>query len=273
MNKIAAIQMQVGAHVEENLALAADLIQQAAEQGAVLCVLPEAFTFRGKHDSEILTQVEQPGSGSVQDFLMQQARQHQMWLVAGTIPLTAQADNKRRSACLLIDDQGEIKARYDKIHLFDVMVASDESYHESQYTEPGDQVVVADTPVGRIGLSVCYDVRFPELFRALLAKGAEILTVPAAFTIPTGQAHWEVLLRARAIENLCYVIAPAQVGGYANVHPTYGHSMLIDPWGKVLQQLPAGNGVLLTTIDRTHLHSIREQFPSINHRLPLQYPG
>jgi len=211
---VAAIQMVSSEQVEENLKQAAHLIQQAAQAGARLVVLPENFAFMRRMDkTDRLAVTESPDGGPIQRFIIEQAKQHKLWLVAGTIPLQIPGQSRVYSACLVVDDEGQIVARYNKMHLFDVTVSVNEQYNESDLIAAGEDVVVLDTPFGCLGLSVCYDLRFPELFRAMLNQGAEIITVPSAFTATTGRAHWEVLLRARAIENLSYLIAAAQGGG------------------------------------------------------------
>jgi len=266
---IAAIQMVSGPGVAENLAAAADLLAQAAAQGAQLAVLPENFALIGQREGDKLAVREPEGEGPIQTCLAEQAARHRLWLVGGTIPLQAASDDRRvRAACLLFDDQGRRVARYDKVHLFDVqVVGSAERYAESATIEPGDRYVVADTPLGRLGLAVCYDLRFPEQFRMLVEQGAEILTLPAAFTATTGQAHWETLLRARAIENQCYVIASAQGGKHANGRDTYGDSLIIDPWGVILNRQPWGPGVVLAEFSRERLEHVRQQFPVLEHRV------
>ena len=265
---IAAIQMVSGPSVAENLAATAELLAQAATHGAKLAVLPENFALMGQRESDKLAVRETEGDGPIQAFLAEQAARHHLWLVGGAIPLRVAGDDDRvRAACLLYDDQGRQAARYDKVHLFDVqVVGSAERYAESATIAPGDRYVVADTPLGRLGLAVCYDLRFPEQFRALVDQGMEILALPAAFTATTGLAHWETLLRARAIENQCYVIASAQGGKHANGRETYGDSLIIDPWGVVLNRLPQGPGVVLAEFDRERLESVRQQFPALEHR-------
>ncbi len=221
----------------------------------------------GKSEHDKVEARETPGSGAIQSFLAEQSARHGVWLVGGTIPLVADADDKVRAACLVFDDQGKQVARYDKIHLFDVaLVDSGEQYTESDTIESGDEIVVIDSPFGRMGISVCYDLRFPELYRKQLDQGLEILVVPSAFTAITGRAHWEVLVRARAIENLCYVIAPDQGGYHLNGRETYGHSMIVDPWGTVLNSLSRGPGVVCADIELGRLQSARRNFPSIAHR-------
>jgi len=269
MTVVAALQMVSGPDIETNLRDAEGLIHRAAASGARLAVLPENFALMGRHETDKLAAREPQGDGPIQTFLAEQSARHRLWLVGGTIPLVAGVDNKVRATCLVFDPQGRLAARYDKIHLFDVQVAeSGESYRESATIEPGDEPVVVETPFGRLGLAVCYDLRFPELFRLLLDRGMEILALPAAFTATTGKAHWEILLRARAIENLCYVIAAAQGGRHANGRETYGDSMIIDPWGTILGRRPTGPGIVLAELDRDRLHTLRQQFPAVHHRRP-----
>ncbi len=265
--KVAAVQMATGTNVSANLAEAARHIAHAAAEAAALVVLPEFFALMGNSDEELLAISETPGRGSIQSFLANQARQHQVWIVGGTIPLIARSPGKLRAACLVFDDRGRPVARYDKIHLFDVTVEGDSKrvFQESRTMEAGDEVVVVDTPIGRLGLAVCYDLRFPELFRSLAQKGAEILAVPSAFTAVTGKVHWEVLLRARAIENLCYVVAPAQGGYHVNGRETHGDSMIVDPWGSVLARLTKGSGVVTHALDRDHIAALRRRFPALDH--------
>ncbi len=269
MSIMAAIQMVSGPEVAGNLAAAADLLAQAAAGGARLAVLPENFALMGRREDDKVAAREVEGAGPIQAFLAEQAARHRLWLVGGTIPLRAAGDDRRvRAACLLFDDQGRRVARYDKVHLFDVqVVGSAERYAESATIEPGIRYVVAETPVGRLGLAVCYDLRFPEQFRALVERGAELLALPAAFTAPTGAAHWETLLRARAIENQCYVIAAAQGGRHANGRETYGDSLIADPWGVILHRWAHGPGVVLAEFSRDRLDSVRRQFPVLEHRV------
>jgi len=210
---------------------------------------------------------EADGEGPIQDFLSQTAKKHAVWIVSGTVPLEANADNKVRAACLIYDDKGERVARYDKIHLFDVSVPeTNEEYRESDSIEEGDQPLVIDTPFGRVGIAVCYDLRFPEHFRKLQEQGVDIVIVPSAFTAETGAAHWEVLLRARAIENLCYIIAPNQGGFHLNGRKTFGHSMVVDPWGVILDCYKTGAGFVSAEIDLQQLAKVRASFPVLDHR-------
>ena len=267
MSVVACIQMASGPNIGANLLEAERLIQEAVSQKARLVVLPENFALMGNSETDKVEARETPGSGAIQTFLSEQSARHGIWLVGGTIPLETEDDNKVRAACLVFDDKGCQAARYDKIHLFDVeLVDSDEQYTESETIEPGDEVVVIDSPFGRMGVAVCYDLRFPELFRQQLESGMEILVLPSAFTAITGRAHWEVLVRARAIENLCYVIAPDQGGYHLSGRETYGHSMIVDPWGTVMNSLARGPGVVCADIELGRLQNARRNFPSIEHR-------
>jgi nitrilase len=259
--------MASGPNVGANLLEAERLIGMAVDKGAGLVVLPENFAIMGKEESDKVTVREPDQGGPIQDFLSLQAKRQGIWLVGGTVPLAAHDANKIRAACLLYDDQGRRVARYDKIHLFDVVVVeSDESYTESQTIESGDQAVVVDTPFGRLGLAVCYDLRFPELFRTMVDQGVDIIALPSAFTGITGKAHWEVLVRARAIENLCYVLAAGQGGYHVNGRETYGHSMIVDPWGQIMNELANGSGLVCADIDLQRLKNIRRTFPVLEHR-------
>lgn len=267
MSVVACVQMASSPNIGANLLEAERLIEEAVSQHARLVVLPENFALMGRSEHDKVAVREQPGSGAIQTFLSEQSARHGIWLVGGTIPLKADAPDKVRAACLVFNDKGEQVARYDKIHLFDVaLVDSGEQYTESDTIEPGDKVVVIDSPFGRMGIAVCYDLRFPELFRQQLDQGLEVLVLPSAFTAITGRAHWEVLVRARAIENLCYVIAPDQGGYHLNGRETYGHSMIVDPWGTVLNSLSRGPGVVCADVELGRLQSARRNFPSIAHR-------
>ena len=267
INKVAAIQMATGMNVSANLLEAERLISEAASSGARLVVLPENFAFMGKADREQDTLKETDGDGPLQEFLGQTAARYGVWLVGGTIPICADDASKVRAACLVINDKGNRVARYDKTHLFDVhLVETDERYVESETIEPGEEVVVITTPFGRLGIAVCYDLRFPELFRKMLDKGVQILAVPSAFTAITGKAHWEILVRARAIENLVYVVAAAQGGYHVNERETHGHSMIVDPWGTVLAEAHRGAGFVIASVDKDYLITVRRNFPAIHHR-------
>jgi deaminated glutathione amidase len=266
--KVAAVQMTSGPDVKANLAQALVLLEDAAARGAGLAVLPENFAFMGLKDADKRGVAESDGRGPIQDFLANTALKLHMTIVGGTVPLRGGEDGRVAAACLVYDPDGRRTGRYDKIHLFDVDIPGrTESYRESAHVAPGSKAALVDTPVGRVGLSVCYDVRFPELFRSLSASGAQILTIPSAFTGPTGRAHWETLLRARAIENLCYVIAPAQSGFHPSGRETYGDSMIIDYWGRVLQRLPRGRGVVVADIDPGAQAEVRTNFPALQHRV------
>lgn len=265
--RVAAVQMATSPNVEANLLEAEKLVAEAAEAGAGLVVLPENFAFMGKRDREMLDLRERDGEGPLQRFLAQLAKRHRIWLVGGTIPLESDQSDRIRAACLVYNDQGERVARYDKIHLFDVhLPGTDERYIESQTIEPGKEGVVVDSPFGKLGVVVCYDLRFPELFRKLLDQGMETIVLPAAFTAITGKAHWETLVRARAIENLCYMVAAAQGGYHMNGRETYGHSMIVDPWGNILDSRPRGSGVVVGKIDLPGQQNTRSTFPSLLHR-------
>ena len=267
MTMVAALQMASGPNVNANLLEAERLIVKAVDAGAKLVVLPENFAHMGHKEADKLNICEVQGNGPIQYFLARQAARHQIWLVGGTIPLRARSEDKVYASCLLYDNQGALVARYDKIHLFDVhVVDSEEHYNESSTIEPGIGATVVDTPFGCLGLAVCYDLRFPELFRSMLDHGMEILVLPSAFTAITGKAHWELLLRARAIENLCYVVASAQGGYHASGRETHGDSMIVDPWGRILDRLPRNSGLVLAQLDLERLHHIRRQFPTIQHR-------
>ena len=269
MSKVAAIQMNSTASVERNLESARVLLERARSQGAELAALPENFAIMGRSERDKLAVSEAMGEGPIQSFLCRCASELGMWIIGGTIPIRAEdGSGKVAAACLVFDDKGKFTARYDKIHLFDVDLPDrEERYRESATIAPGSEPVVVNTPVGRVGLSVCYDVRFPELFRLLQAQGAEILCLPAAFTAATGRAHWETLIRARAIENLCYVIAPAQSGTHDNGRDTWGDSMVVDPWGHVLDRVvDTGPGLAVGEVDRTLQQQMRVRFPSLTHR-------
>jgi deaminated glutathione amidase len=271
MGIVAAIQMTSSHLVEENLATAGRLLRQARDQGAEIACLPENFAFIGLRDADKLKIAESDGKGASQDFLRNTAHSLGMWILGGTINIRGSADGKVANASLLIDAKGKRVARYDKIHLFDVGIPGrNEQYRESSTVQPGSSVVVADTPVGRLGLSVCYDMRFPELYRDMVAQGAVWLAMPAAFTVPTGRAHWETLLRARAIENLCYVVAPAQVGMHTSGRETYGDTMIVDYWGQVAARALAGEGVVTAEFDLAQQADVRARFPALeNRQLPI----
>ena len=272
MGKIAAIQMTSGHVVTDNLAAAGKLLREAKDLGADIACLPENFSFIGLKDSDKLQVAEADGVGPIQEFLRDTARELHMWILGGTTVIKGDSPSRAANASLLIDAQGKRVARYDKIHLFDVAIPGrEEFYLESKHVTPGREIVVADTPVGKLGLSVCYDMRFPELYRDLVSQGAEWLAMPAAFTVPTGRAHWETLLRARAIENLCYVVAPAQAGTHTSGRETYGDTLVVDYWGQVISRLAKGTGVITADIDLAKLKETRARFPALdNRRLGLE---
>lgn len=270
MSIIAAIQMASGGNVQANLMEAERLIREAAYQKAKLVVLPETFALMGEQDADQVAIAEEFGSGAIQKTISRLAQQLNIWIVAGTIPIKSDRPDRAWARSIVYDDQGEVAGFYDKIHLFNVTVGAegkaDDVYAESDAFTAGNQAVVIDTPVGRLGLSVCYDVRFPELYRELVEQGAQILTVPAAFTAVTGSAHWKVLLRARAVENLCYVVGAAQGGFHVNGRETYGNSMIVDHWGQVIDKKKRGSGVVLATVDLEAQASTRQRFPVLSHR-------
>ena len=265
---VAALQMCSGEGREANLASAGRLLALAAARGARVAVLPENFSMMAQRDADRRALAEADGAGPVQEFLAQQARALQLWIVAGSVPIANAPGERTAQACLVYDERGERVARYDKIHLFDVDIPErNESYRESAHMAPGNRVVTLATPAGRLGLSICYDLRFPELYRQLQGAGAQWLVVPAAFTAPTGEAHWEPLLRARAIENLCYVVASGQWGEHPNGRRTWGHSMIIDYWGRIQAQLADGEGVITAAIDLVAQAEARRNFPALGHRV------
>ena len=263
MNTVAAVQMISSPSVAANIETARRLIGQAAASGASLVTLPEYWAIMGQHDSDKVAHAEQPGRGPIQDFMAQMARQHGVWLIGGTLPLASELVGKVLNTTLVYDPQGQAVGRYDKIHLFGFSKGG-ESYDEARTIVPGAAVGSFEAPFGRVGLSVCYDLRFPELYRAM--GPCALIVVPAAFTHTTGLAHWAVLLRARAIENQCYVLAAAQGGLHPNGRRTWGHSMLIDPWGEIKAVLPEGEGVVSGEIDPLFLDSVREALPALKHR-------
>ena len=263
--KIAALQMVSTPDVARNLDAAASLIARAAAGGAQLAALPEYFCLMGRRDDDKLAIAETEGDGPIQRFLAQQAREHGLWLVGGTLPLRASVPGRVRNSSLVFAPDGTLAARYDKMHLF-AFATDSEQYDEGRVIEPGAQPVALQAGPLRVGLSVCYDLRFPELYRALMQPPCDLLCVPSAFTWTTGRAHWELLLRARAIENQCVVLAPAQGGRHENGRRTWGHSMIVDAWGEVLAQQAEGEGVVLAAIDSPRLATVRQQLPALRHR-------
>jgi nitrilase len=273
--KLAAVQMVATPRVADNLARASALVAEAAQRGAELVALPEYFCLMGLRDRDKVDIAEVAGDATapIQAALAAMARNHGVWLVGGTLPLQVPGDADHAfNTSLVFSPTGEAVARYDKIHLFR-FDDGERRYDESTALVPGVQPVAFEArsragDAHRVGLSICYDLRFPELYRALMAPPADLLVVPAAFTYPTGEAHWELLLRARAVENQCYVLAPAQGGRHENGRRTWGHSMIVDPWGRVLDVLPEGEGVVLAELDPAVLRQVRTQLPALTHRVP-----
>ncbi len=269
--KIAAVQMVSTPDWPRNRDAAARLVGQAAQGGAQLVVLPEYFCLLGRRDTDKLALAEAPGSGPIQTFLAELAREHGLWLVGGTLPVKSEAANQVLNRSCVFAPDGSLAAHYDKIHLF-AFDNGRESYDEGRTLAAGGTPValqagpLPDGPGFRVGLSICYDLRFPELYRALMNPPCDLIVVPSAFTYTTGRAHWELLLRARAVENQCYVLASAQGGTHENGRRTWGHSLVVDPWGEVLQVLPEGEGVVLAEVDAQRLAQVRQQLPALNHR-------
>ena len=262
----AAVQMASSPNVSGNLLEAERLIESAVSQGARLVVLPENFALMGMSEMDKVAVAEEDANGPIQGFLSRTAARLKIWLVGGTVPIKASA-GKVWSSCVVYDDCGQRAGRYDKIHLFDVDVpGTDESYRESSTIDAGDQSLVIDSPFGRLGVAICYDLRFPEQFRQMSEAGLDILVVPAAFTAQTGAAHWELLVRARSVENLCYTIAANQGGFHINGRETYGHSMIVDPWGRQLASLGSGSGVVCGEVDPEQVEKVRAAFPALTHR-------
>lgn len=263
-SRVAAIQMASGPSMSANLLEAEALIRLAVSRGAQLVLLPEYFALMGYKETDKVQQREVDGQGPIQDFLSRQAKKHKIWLIGGSVPLATDNPAKVRNSCLVYDAAGKRVARYDKIHLFGLNLG-DEHFREENTIEPGSEVVVFDSPFGRIGLSICYDLRFPELFRAM--QPVDILLVPSAFTATTGRAHWEPLIRARAVENLCYVIAAAQGGYHLSGRETHGHSMIVDPWGVILDELPRGSGIVTANVSLDYQKQLRSSLPALQHRV------
>jgi nitrilase len=267
MIKIAALQMTSHANVIQNLDAVAFWADCAAKKDVKLLVLPENFAYMSMNESDRFRAAENFGHGQIQDFLAQISTQYNLWIIAGTIPIKTSAIDKIHAACLVYNAQGQVVGRYDKIHLFDAEVADNKkNYRESVSTQAGHQPVVVETPFGKIGIAICYDLRFPELFRIMSHQGAQLFAVPAAFTKPTGQAHWKTLLQARAIENLCYVLASGQCGKHENGRETYGHSMIVNPWGEILAEEKNNIGLVIAEIDLEAQKQLRETFPVLTHR-------
>ena len=264
---VAAVQMRSEHDLSRNLEQAAEFISDAAAEGCRIVALPENFAFLGLQDADKVALAEQEGSGPIQEFLSVAAKRNCLWIVGGSIPLVSPDDDRCFGASIVFDAEGKQQACYRKIHLFDVeLPQSDERYRESATMYPGHDLSVVETPLGGLGLSICYDVRFPELYRKLVDLGASAFTVPSAFTAATGEAHWRPLLRARAIENLAYVIAPGQEGSHSNGRKTHGHSMIIDPWGRVLAEKETGAGLAIAELDPALPGDLRRRFPALQHR-------
>lgn len=261
--KVAAIQMASSPSVAANLVEAKRLIEMAVEQGARLVVLPEYFCIMGLKDTDKVAISEKQNDGPIQHFLSKTAKAFKIWIVAGSVPMQSSQPKKIRNSCLVYNEKGDQVARYDKIHLFGLDMGT-EHYHEENTIEPGDSVVAIDTPFGRIGLAICYDLRFPELFRAM--GEVDMIVLPSAFTETTGKAHWETLVRARAIENICYVVASAQGGYHLSGRETHGNSMIVDPWGVVLDRLPRGSGIVIANINRNYIKNLRQSLPALKHK-------
>jgi nitrilase len=266
--KIAALQMVSTTRVEANLETARALIAQAAAEGAELVVLPEYFCLLGRTDRDKLALAEAPGDGPIQRMLAEAARAHRVWLVGGTLPLASAEDGRVYNTNLVFSPTGEAVARYDKVHLFRYDNGR-EQYDEARTLVAGSDPVAFEAEGLRIGLSICYDLRFPELYRALMKPPCDLLCVPSSFTHPTGSAHWEVLLRARAIENQCYVVAAAQGGRHENGRRTFGHSLVVDPWGDIVAMLPEGEGIVAGEVRRERIAEVRAQLPALAHRRGL----
>jgi nitrilase len=273
--KVAAVQMTSTRDVQANLREAGRLVAESARQGAKLVVLPENFSFLGATDAERVAALERFGDGPAQQFLAETAERLDLWIVGGTIPIRDAGGDRASSRSLLVGPDGRVAAHYDKIHLFDVDVdvakegRAAERYRESATTLAGTRVVAASTPLARIGMTVCYDIRFPALFHRLSVLGTDIVVVPAAFTVPTGEVHWLPLLQARAIESLVYVVAAGQCGEHAGGRKTYGHSLILGPWGELLAELPADPGIACADLDMIRLAELRQRFPAVQHRREL----
>jgi len=266
MFRVAAIQMASGPNVQANLQEAGRLIELAAATGARIIALPEYFAIMGMKDTDKVAAREKDGVGPIQNFLAAEARRHRVWIVGGSVPLESSLPDKVRNSCLVYDQEGKRVARYDKIHLFGFDMGS-ERYTEERTIEPGKAICTVDSPYGKLGISVCYDLRFPELYRAM--GDVDLILVPSAFTETTGKAHWDTLIRARAIENL--VIAPAQGGYHVNGRETHGHTMIVDPWGVVLDRLPRGSGVVVAGVNPTYQAKIRKSLPALTHKTVRQW--
>jgi len=269
MMRAACIQMTSGDDKQANLRRAGALLAQAADAGAELALLPENFAFMGADDEAKRAASESEDDSSILSFLAEQATKFSMSIIAGSVLLQDENSARLRNTCVVFSSSGKRLASYDKIHLFDAQ-AGGESYRESDIIRPGNRPVIAHVRDWDIGLSVCYDLRFPELYRHYSASGCAILSIPSAFTVSTGKAHWQTLLRARAIENQCYVLAAGQCGVHPGGRQTWGHSMMLNPWGDVIAELPDGEGIIVADISRHQLAAIRNQLPVLKHRLPIE---
>ena len=266
MTKVASIQLSSGPNVQANLLEVGKYLEQISKTSSKLVVLPENFALMPEDDAEFLTHGETAGSGPIQDFISEQAKDHKLWIIAGTIPIKTDNPRKVTSTTFVFNEMGEVVSRYDKIHLFDVELPnSNESYNESEVFNSGNDLKVIETPIGRVGLAICYDLRFPELFRLQKESNVEILVIPSAFTEQTGKVHWETLVKARAIENLCYVVTSCQDGYHISGRQTHGNSMIVNPWGQISSRLPSGSGFIESEINLNKLNSIREKFPVLEH--------
>ena len=266
MSYIAAIQINSGPNIQANLLVVGDLLKEISKSNAKIAVLPENFALMPEHDNEFLEHSESEGNGVIQNFISDCCKNYKIWIIAGTIPIKTKDPKKVRAATLVFNDQGDIVCRYDKIHLFDVKLPdSDESYNESETFEFGDKIHVLETPIGITGLGCCYDLRFPELFRHQHLESVETIVLPAAFTEQTGKVHWDTLVRARAIENLSYIVTSCQDGYHISGRKTHGNTMIVNPWGQIMSKIDSGNGFILSEINRKQLHSIRQKFPVLDH--------
>ncbi|MGI9317132.1 MAG: carbon-nitrogen hydrolase family protein [bacterium] len=269
MYKIAVAQFCSNDSIPDNLDLASELIGQASAEGAEAVFLPECFGLMQTSRQQLYDSAEQAGKGPIQEVISYAAKQHEITVFAGTLPIRSEDPKRVFNSSIVYGTCGEELARYDKIHLFDVQLGNGEQYFESDYTMPGAETVIVECSLGKVGLSVCYDLRFPELYRILVNKGAQILVVPSAFSSTTGPAHWHTLLRARAIENFCYVVASAQEGTHPSGRKTYGHTLVVDPWGRVIAEKQSGTGLLMAEIDLKRVEQARKEIPSLEHRKPI----
>ena len=266
MSSVASIQLSSGPNIRANLLEVSKYLEEISKTQSKLVVLPENFALMPEDDLSFLDNAEDIGSGPIQEFISESAKKYKLWIIAGTIPIKTDTPKKVTSTTLVYNNAGEVVSRYDKIHLFDVELPnSNESYNESEVFQPGKELKVIETPVGIVGLAICYDLRFPELFRLLHASKVEIIVLPAAFTEQTGKVHWETLVRARAIENLCYMITSCQDGYHISGRRTHGDSMIVNPWGQIMSRITSGSGFIESEINHKQLKSIREKFPVLEH--------